>query len=129
MTDGPVLVTGGGGQLASDLEEQLGGLGTDVHAPARSELDIADDRAVVETFADLRPTVVFNCAAFHNVDLCEREEDRAFEVNARAVKRLAARCAFNLLRQFRDSTRELKSRGLQQLLSRGGAQSAHIRLA
>ena len=40
-----------------------------------------------------RPDAVFNCAAFHNVDLCEREEDRSFEVNARAVKRLAERCA------------------------------------
>jgi dTDP-4-dehydrorhamnose reductase len=37
--------------------------------------------------------VVFNCAAFHNVEVCEREEDRAFAVNVRAVKRLAARCA------------------------------------
>jgi dTDP-4-dehydrorhamnose reductase len=37
--------------------------------------------------------VVFNCAAFHNVEVCEREEDRSFEVNARAVKRLAERCA------------------------------------
>ena len=44
-------------------------------------------------FDDVRPTVVYNCAAFHNVEVCEREEDRAFEVNARAVKRLAARCA------------------------------------
>src|SRR5262249_48485007 len=39
------------------------------------------------------PTVVYNCAAFHNVDVCEESEDRAFEVNARAVKRLAQRCA------------------------------------
>ena len=38
------------------------------------------------------PDVVFNCAAFHNVEVCEREEDRSFEVNARAVKRLAERC-------------------------------------
>ncbi len=36
--------------------------------------------------------VVFNCAAFHNVEVCEREEDRSFEVNARAVKRLGERC-------------------------------------
>ena len=41
----------------------------------------------------LRPTVVYNCAAFHNVEVCESEEDRAFEVNARAVKRLATACA------------------------------------
>ena len=87
-----MLVTGGGGQLASDLEDQLGRLGVEVHARARSELDITDDRTVADTFARLRPTVVFNCAAFHNVDVCEGEEDRAFEVNTRAVKRIAERC-------------------------------------
>jgi dTDP-4-dehydrorhamnose reductase len=82
------LVTGGGGQLASDLAEQL----DDVVALSRSELDISDDDAVARAFDDSEPRVVFNCAAFHNVDVCETEEDRSFEVNARAVKRLAERC-------------------------------------
>jgi dTDP-4-dehydrorhamnose reductase len=48
---------------------------------------------VTVVFAGVGPTVVYNCAAFHNVEVCEREEDRAFEVNVRAVKRLAERCA------------------------------------
>jgi dTDP-4-dehydrorhamnose reductase len=87
-----VLVTGGGGQLASDLEELLRA-GSDVAAPPHAELDITDQNAVDRLLAALRPAVVFNCAAFHNVDACEREEDRAFEVNATAVKRLAERCA------------------------------------
>jgi dTDP-4-dehydrorhamnose reductase len=87
-----VLITGGGGQLASDLEAHLQG-GADVLAPPRGELDITDDAAVAAAFAALRPTLVFNCAAFHNVEVCEREEDTAFAVNARAVKRLAQRCA------------------------------------
>jgi dTDP-4-dehydrorhamnose reductase len=82
------LVTGGGGQLASDLAEQL----PDAVAPSRIELDVTDDDAVARTFADVEPEVVFNCAAFHNVEVCETEEDRSFEVNARAVKRLAERC-------------------------------------
>lgn len=89
-----VLVTGGGGQLASDLEELLGGRCT-VSAPTRAELDITDDAALASAFERVRPDLVFNCAAFHNVEVCEREEDRAFEVNARAVKRLAERCAAN----------------------------------
>jgi dTDP-4-dehydrorhamnose reductase len=38
-----------------------------------------------------RPDVVFNCAAFHNIDVCEREPDRAWEVNVRAVRDLAMR--------------------------------------
>ena len=87
------LVTGGGGQLASDLEEQLGARGTAVRAYPRVELDVTDDTAVARAFEEARPQVVFNCAAFHNLDVCEREEDRSFEVNARAVKRLAQRCA------------------------------------
>jgi dTDP-4-dehydrorhamnose reductase len=87
-----ILVTGGGGQLASDLEEQLRER-CRVAAPSRAELDIADQRALDQAFDRVRPALVFNCAAFHNVEVCEREEDRSFEVNARAVKRLAQHCA------------------------------------
>jgi dTDP-4-dehydrorhamnose reductase len=86
-----VLITGGGGQLASDLEVLLEG--AEVLAPPRADLDITDDAAVESIFVALRPTIVVNCAAFHNVEVCEREEDQAFAVNARAVKRLAVRCA------------------------------------
>lgn len=86
-----VLITGGGGQLASDLEELLRDVCV-ISAPTRAELDIGDDAALARAFAR-PPSVVFNCAAFHNVEVCEREEDRSFEVNARAVKRLAERCA------------------------------------
>jgi dTDP-4-dehydrorhamnose reductase len=82
------LVTGGGGQLASDLAERL----PDALVLPRTELDITDDDAVARAVERAQPEVVFNCAAFHNVDVCEREEDRSFEVNARAVKRLGQRC-------------------------------------
>jgi dTDP-4-dehydrorhamnose reductase len=87
-----VLITGGGGQLASDLEAQLDAY-AEVLAPSRADLDITDEAAVSAVLNDLRPSVVYNCAAFHNVEVCEREERRAFDVNARAVKRLAERCA------------------------------------
>jgi dTDP-4-dehydrorhamnose reductase len=87
-----VLITGGGGQLASDLEDRLRKR-CQVAAPSRGELDITDQRALYQAFERIQPAIVFNCAAFHNVEVCEREEDRSFEVNARAVKRLAERCA------------------------------------
>jgi dTDP-4-dehydrorhamnose reductase len=86
------LITGGGGQLASDLEMLLGERGP-VWARSREELDITDDDAVAAAMTQVAPTVVYNCAAYHNVDACEDTEARAFEVNARAVKRLAERCA------------------------------------
>jgi dTDP-4-dehydrorhamnose reductase len=86
------LITGGGGQLASDLELQLAD-SWELAVPSHAELDLTDDGAVERAFAELAPDVVFNCAAYHNVDACEQNEDAAFEVNARAVKRLAERCA------------------------------------
>ena len=92
MSHQRVLITGGGGQLASDLEVLLGDE-TELVSLARTELDVTDDAAVKSVFHDLCPTLVLNCAAFHNVEVCEREEDQAFAVNARAVKRLAQRCA------------------------------------
>ena len=88
-----VLITGGEGQLASDLEVLLASSASALAAPPRTELDVTDDDAVGRIFERVRPEIVFNCAAFHNVEVCEREEDRSFEVNARAVKRLAERCA------------------------------------
>jgi dTDP-4-dehydrorhamnose reductase len=83
-----ILITGGGGQLASDLDALLSPI-ADVRAPARTDLDVTDHAAVEALFSRFQPDLVYNCAAFHNVDLCEREEARSFAVNATAVKRLA----------------------------------------
>lgn len=86
------LITGGGGQLASDLDDWL----KDSHqvvALSRNQLDVTDDAAVRSAFSAIHPTIVLNCAAFHNVEVCEDEEDQAFRVNARAVKSLAVNCA------------------------------------
>ena len=85
------LITGGGGQLASDLVELLGP--SDAIAFTRAELDITDPVAVDRVFAEVEPDVVFNCAAFHNVDVCEREPDAAWATNVRAVRDLASRGA------------------------------------
>jgi dTDP-4-dehydrorhamnose reductase len=91
VSDRRILITGGGGQLGSELEALLRPR-AEVLAPSRVALDVTDDAALDAVFSTMRPTEVYNCAAFHNVEVCEREEDRAFEVNARAVKHLATRC-------------------------------------
>jgi len=82
------LITGGGGQLASDLADQLQGV-AETWAPARSELDVADAGALDSALTDFEPEVIFNCAAFHNLNVCEEEVERSFAVNAGAVKQLA----------------------------------------
>jgi dTDP-4-dehydrorhamnose reductase len=82
------LITGGGGQLASDLVELLG---DDAVALSHSELDIADSDALARAIDDVAPDVVINCAAFHNLDVCEAEPDQAWAVNVRAVREMALR--------------------------------------
>jgi dTDP-4-dehydrorhamnose reductase len=82
------LITGGGGQLASDLADQLG---SSARAYSHSELDITERSALDKAFEECAPEIVFNCAAFHNVDACEREAEQAWRVNVEAVRDLARR--------------------------------------
>jgi dTDP-4-dehydrorhamnose reductase len=82
------LITGGGGQLASDLVELLG---DEAVAFSHAQLDVADVDALARTIDEVAPDVVINCAAFHNLDVCEAEPDQAWAVNVRAVREMAAR--------------------------------------
>jgi dTDP-4-dehydrorhamnose reductase len=84
------LITGGGGQLASDLKTVLG---DDAVSLSHAELDVDDPASVDRAFAEHAPDVVFNCAAFHNVEECEREPDQSWATNVRAVMELARRPA------------------------------------
>lgn len=82
------LITGGSGQLASDLSALLG---KSARACSHAELDVADDSALARVFAEVKPEVVINCAAFHNLDSCERDPRTSWAVNVDAVRELARR--------------------------------------
>jgi len=82
------LVTGGGGQLASDLQELLG---DDAVSLSHAQLDVANPYALARAIEDHAPDVLINCAAFHNLDVCEAEPDQAWAVNVRAVREMAMR--------------------------------------
>lgn len=83
------LITGAAGQLGSDLDSIL----PDPDARDHAALDITDEAAVRAAVSEASPEVVFNCAAYHNVDECEQNEETAARVNVEAVKRLAEACA------------------------------------
>lgn len=82
------LITGGGGQLASDLARLLG---AGAASYSRSQLDITDVSAVQRVLDAEQPDVVFNCAAYHNVDACESHPELAWRTNVDAVRELAKR--------------------------------------
>jgi dTDP-4-dehydrorhamnose reductase len=86
-----VAVVGATGQLGSDLVEAFGG--EDVTGLAHEDLEIGDAAAVQATVERLRPDVVVNAAAFHNVPRCETDEATAFALNAVAPRHLARACS------------------------------------
>jgi dTDP-4-dehydrorhamnose reductase len=66
--------------------------GDEVHAFDHSALDITDAAAVKRQLGDLKPDVVFNCAAWTDVDGCESDPNRAERANALGPQLLASTC-------------------------------------
>lgn len=83
-----ILVTGAGGMLGRTLVEQFS---THELIPVgRNDFDLIDTAATMRAVRDARPNVVLHCAAMTAVDDCEREQDRAFAVNALGSAHIAA---------------------------------------
>lgn len=84
-----VLVTGAGGLLAAAIIRRFEADG-EVVARDRRALDITDRPACEAAIAAARPDAVVNCAAYNNVDGAEDDATAAIQVNALAVRGLAA---------------------------------------
>src|SRR5258706_9490891 len=85
-----ILLIGRTGQLGGDLLRQ--NRGHEIAPPARAELDITQAEQAREAIGHHRPELVINCAAFHNVPLCEEQPEQAFLVKCVAAWNLAASC-------------------------------------
>lgn len=86
-----ILLIGATGQLGGDLVRN--NPGHEIIAPDRSALDLSRSTEAGEAIRRLRPEVVINCAAFHNVPKCEEDPAQAFLINCIALRELAAACA------------------------------------
>ncbi|MEA2141923.1 MAG: dTDP-4-dehydrorhamnose reductase, partial [Solirubrobacteraceae bacterium] len=85
-----LLVTGAGGMLGRAVVERALGLGHDVHAATRAELDVTDAAAAQRVLRAVCPGAVVHCAAYTDVDGAESEWGRAEAVNARGAGNVAA---------------------------------------
>lgn len=91
-----ILVTGSQGLLGYEVGLVCEGQGdtvfrTDV-VPPSLQLDITDEAAIRSILRTMKPDWVINCAAYTDVDGCETNQDRAFELNAKAPGNLARAC-------------------------------------
>lgn len=83
-----ILITGAGGLLGRHATRWFADR-YDVIAARHEDVDITDARTVGQWITEHRPDLIINCAAFSNVDACEREPARAFAVNAEGAYNLA----------------------------------------
>jgi dTDP-4-dehydrorhamnose reductase len=87
-----VLITGGHGQLGRALVRTAPSH-TEVIALGAAECDVTDPFTVRAVLARIEPTLVIHCAAWTDVDGCERHPERAWRVNALGTQHIAAACA------------------------------------
>ena len=85
-----ILITGAYGMLGSDLREVL--KNQELIVTGSKDLDITDEKKVVEFVCENSPELVINAAAYTAVDDCETHYDDAYAVNAIGPKNLAIAC-------------------------------------
>jgi dTDP-4-dehydrorhamnose reductase len=86
------VVFGAAGQLGIELVRELESRGYATVGFDRGDLDIANGVAVESAIAAHEAGVVFNCAAYNQVDVAEREPETALRINALAVRHMALAC-------------------------------------
>lgn len=84
-----ILITGSKGLVGRALVEHCLASGDEVLSYDHNALDIADAEAVESVIVAGRPDAVINCAAWTDVDGCERDPEKARKVNALGPENLA----------------------------------------
>ena len=79
--------------LGQDVRKVAELAGHETFALDRAALDVTDAAAVERLFAELRPDLAINCAAWTDVDGAESAEQQALKLNADAARNVAAAAA------------------------------------
>lgn len=84
------MIVGASGQLGQELQRYLTQLNVKFDALTEKELDITDLSAVNAKITELKPTVIYDCAAYTAVDKAEDEgKEINWIVNVNGTKNLA----------------------------------------
>ncbi|MFC1643501.1 dTDP-4-dehydrorhamnose reductase [Chlamydiota bacterium] len=97
-----VLVIGADGQLGSDVCSVLEAE-HEVLPYTIKDIDVSDEKTC-NKIASLKPDILINTAAYHNVPKCEENPVRSFEVNAIGALNLAKVCSENNIAMVHIST-------------------------
>jgi dTDP-4-dehydrorhamnose reductase len=93
MTIGPILVTGGSGQVAQALGRLAPGHDMEATVLGRPQLDFNRPETIASVFASRPWRYLVNAAAYTAVDAAEADEAGAARANAEGPEMLATLCA------------------------------------
>ncbi|MEJ0102857.1 MAG: dTDP-4-dehydrorhamnose reductase [Bacteroidota bacterium] len=86
-----VAIIGGNGQLGTDLVETLS-VENEVVGLNHADIEITDIDNVKKVLTSIKPDIVLNTAAYHDVPKCEQLPEQAFKINGVGVLNLAKVC-------------------------------------
>lgn len=89
-----ILITGGNGMLAKEVREKFAE-GNELTITDVTELDITDEKAVLNFVTNLKPDYIINCAAFTAVDKAEECYELADKINGDGPTNLAKAAKVN----------------------------------
>jgi dTDP-4-dehydrorhamnose reductase len=87
-----IAVTGANGMVARAVIAHCRGIGDEVVAYTREDLDIGDGENVLSRITGDAPDALINCAAFTNVDAAESDVEACRAANTYGVENLAKAC-------------------------------------
>ncbi|MBM7636802.1 dTDP-4-dehydrorhamnose reductase [Streptococcus saliviloxodontae] len=89
-----ILVTGANGQLGTELRYLLDERNEDYVAVDVAEMDITDAAKVDEVFSEVKPSLVYHCAAYTAVDAAEDEgKELNYAINVTGTENVAKAAA------------------------------------
>ena len=84
------VILGANGQLGTDLARAFASWS--IVRATRADFDVCDAAAARQFLTAAKPELVLNTTAFHKLDDCEDQPQKAFAVNATAARDLAVIC-------------------------------------
>jgi dTDP-4-dehydrorhamnose reductase len=84
-----IAVIGAEGQVGRDVCEEFERHGYAVHSLTHSRMDVESPESVETVLSAIAPEVIVNTAAFHHVEQCEQNAEKAFAINARGARNAA----------------------------------------
>ncbi|MFU2204275.1 dTDP-4-dehydrorhamnose reductase [Streptococcus hyovaginalis] len=89
-----ILITGANGQLGTELRYLLDERNEEYVAVDVAEMDITDEAKVTEVFNQVKPTLVYHCAAYTAVDAAEDEgKELDYAINVTGTENIAKAAA------------------------------------